>query len=113
MTKAHPENIPCGKRPGPDIGLLCESCEGRCPLCDSHTNLIEPVHICGDCNFGPIKDRCIVCAAPGKSPAYYCHDCVLLGKSRDGCPRILNVGMSNSDRMYERRRDPIVPDSRL
>lgn len=113
MAKLHPDLVLCGQRTGPDLGLVCENCEGRCPICDSHVNLIEPVHICGDCAYGELKDRCIVCAAPAKSPAYYCRDCVLLGKDRDGCPRVVNVGLSRSDRTYEKKRAPIVPDSRL
>lgn len=113
MAKLHPDYITCGKRASPDYGMLCENCEGRCPICDSHVNLTEPVYICGDCAFGPLKDKCIICAGQGKSTALYCQDCVLLGRNRDGCPRIVNISLSRSDRMYEKKRTNVVPDSRL
>ena len=103
MSRNHPDVLICGKRTGPVRGLLCENCEGRCPICDSHSGLMDPVYICGDCAFGNLKERCIMCGGPGKYPALYCRECVLLGRNRDGCPRIVNAGISRNDPLYERR----------
>lgn len=108
----NPELVKCGGRPGPEIGLLCEGCEGRCPICGSPVNEKNgvPCHICGECSFGQLKERCIVCSAPGKYKAYYCQSCVLLGKDRDGCPRIINVGINRSDKFFEKKRVIVIPD---
>jgi hypothetical protein len=100
----NPDVVVCGRRTGPGLGLLCENCEGRCPSCDSHYRLVEPAHICGECAAGAILEKCIMCGGVGKYPAKYCEDCVLRGKNRDGCPRIVNAGISRNDMIYERRR---------
>lgn len=104
MYRNHPDAVGCGKRTGPDRGLLCENCEGKCPRCDSHADPTEPVYICGDCAFGNLKEKCILCGGPGKYPAMYCRECVLLGRHRDGCPRIVDAGLSRNDMLYERRK---------
>ena len=111
MAKTNPEMLKCHLRTGPSEGLLCENCEGRCPICDSPVDNGEVVKICGNCSFGQLKDRCIVCGAPAKHVAYYCQNCVLLGKNRDGCPRIINVGLSRSDMYFEKRRSISIPEN--
>lgn len=112
MSRTNPDLIKCCGRPGPEIALLCEACEGRCPLCNSPTDKIkcEPCHLCGECSFGALKDKCIVCSSPAKYPAYFCENCTLLGKDRDGCPRVINVGINRSDKFYERKRVMVVPE---
>lgn len=111
MSHNRPDLITCNKRPGPTIGMLCDNCEGRCVICDSHIDLEKEVHICGECSFGELKERCIVCAGPATHKAYYCHECVLLGRDRDGCPRVVNVAINRNDRTYERKRITIVPEN--
>ena len=111
MANKNPDVTMCHKRTGPDVGMLCEICEGRCPLCDSRALSTTPVRVCGECAFGPNKDRCILCGNPAKYTAYYCRECVLLGKDRDGCPRIINSGLSRNDRAYERKRIVVVQES--
>lgn len=84
------------------IGKLCANCDGRCPLCDSYVRPEEIVRICDECNFGPLKDRCIVCGALGVAEARYCHECCMLEKDRDGCPRVVNMGSARLDFFYTR-----------
>ena len=50
--KHHPDLILCRKQAGIHIGKVCETCEGRCVICDSHVRLSSLVRICDDCNFG-------------------------------------------------------------
>ncbi len=40
----------------------------------------------------------------GISDAFYCAECTILEKDRDGCPKIVNLGASRTDLFYERRR---------
>lgn len=40
----------------------------------------------------------------GISDAYYCAACTRMEKDRDGCPKIINLGVSRKDLKYERRR---------
>jgi PHD finger-like domain-containing protein 5A len=42
---------------------------------------------------------------PAVAEAYYCEECVQLGKDRDGCPCILNVGKNAVDGYYERKKN--------
>ena len=39
----------------------------------------------------------------GVSDAYYCKECVMLEKDRDGCPKIINIGQARSDLFYARK----------
>jgi len=74
----------CRKQPGTAIGRLCSSCDGKCVICDS---LVKPdvlVRICDACDYGDLHGRCIICGGHGVSDAYYCRECVLLEKDRDG-----------------------------
>ncbi|MPC16688.1 PHD finger-like domain-containing protein 5A [Portunus trituberculatus] len=40
----------------------------------------------------------------GVSDAYYCKECTVLEKDRDGCPKIVNLGSSKTDLFYERKK---------
>ncbi|XP_051912578.1 uncharacterized protein LOC127594866 [Hippocampus zosterae] len=104
MAKHHPDLIMCRRLPGTAIGQLCDRCDGRCVICDSYVRPAQLVRICEECNFGSSQGRCIVCNAPGKGDAYYCKACVQLERDRDGCPRVINLGATKVDFIYERRR---------
>jgi PHD finger-like domain-containing protein 5A len=104
MSKHHTDLILCRKQVGISIGRVCETCEGRCVICDSHVRLCSLARICDECNFGSLKGRCIICNAKGVADAYYCKECVLLEKDRDGCPRVVNIGISRTDKYYERKK---------
>ena len=104
MSKHHPDLIMCRKQPGIAVGRVCETCDGRCVICDSHVRLSTLVRICDECNFGRLKGRWVVCNAPGVAGAYYCKECVMLEKDRDGCPKIINVGSAKTDMFYDRKK---------
>merc|ERR1712230_81556 len=91
-SKHNSDLVMCRKQPGIAIGRTCEKCDGKCPICDSYVRPTELVRICDECNFGTYGGRCIVCGGHGISDAYYCAECVRLEKSRDGCPKIVNIG---------------------
>ena len=55
MSKHHPDLIMCRKQPGIAVGRVCETCDGRCVICDSHVRLSTLVRICDECNFGSLK----------------------------------------------------------
>lgn len=40
----------------------------------------------------------------GISDAYYCKECAMQEKDRDGCPKIVNVGSAKTDRFYEKKK---------
>ena len=48
--------------------------------------------------------RCVICGGPGISDAYYCKECTVQEKDRDGCPKIVNLGSSKTDLFYERKK---------
>ena len=73
-------------------------------MCDSFVHPTEKVRICDECSFGVLEGKCIVCGAQGESEAYYCMECCQLGKDRDGCPRVLNLGVSRTDNYYHTRQ---------
>ncbi|RKP02171.1 hypothetical protein CXG81DRAFT_29575 [Caulochytrium protostelioides] len=104
MSRHTSDLIMCRKQPGTPIGRLCENCDGRCVICDSLVKPKEIVRICDACNYGQLAGKCILCGAAGVSDAYYCVECVLQEKDRDGCPKIVNVGASKTDSFYERKR---------
>ena len=60
--------------------------------------------MCDECSFGQLEGKCIQCGGVGEDDAYYCAECVQLGKDRDGCPRVLNLGTSRADNYYRTRR---------
>ncbi len=86
------------------IGKLCEKCDGKCVLCDSYVRPAAPVHICDECNFGTKQGRCIICGGMGVNDAYYCRECTIQEKDRDGCPKIVNIGGARLDMFYERKK---------
>lgn len=94
----------CRKQPGTSIGKLCDYCDGKCPVCDTIVRPTTVVHVCDECNFGRHQGRCIICDAPGTSDAYYCWECTMLEKDREGCPRIINVGSVRLDAFYEKKK---------
>ncbi|KAA6388200.1 MAG: putative ATPase 9, plasma membrane-type [Streblomastix strix] len=55
-------------------------------------SIATQVHICDECNYGSYQGRCIICGAKGMADAYYCKECTLQEKDRDGCPKIINYG---------------------
>ena len=87
------ELLMCRKLAGSSIGKLCLNCEDRCVNCDSFVKQQRQVRICDECAFGSVGSKCLICggvAAAGVA-AFYCKECVMLEKDRDGCPRILNL----------------------
>merc|ERR1712072_694669 len=87
MAKHHPDLIMCRKQPGIAIGRLCEKHDGVCVICDSYVRPTILVRICDECNYG----------------SYYCGECTLQEKDRDGCPKIINLGSAKPDLFYERK----------
>lgn len=120
MAKHHPDLIMCMKQPGIGknttniisnsydvslaIGRLCEKCDGKCPICDSYVRPCTLVRICDECNYGSYEGRCVICGGQGVSDAYYCKECTLQEKDRDGCPKIINLGSAKTDLFYERKK---------
>ena len=88
MAKHHPDLIFCRKQAGVAIGRLCEKCDGRCVICDSYVRPCTLVRICDECNYGSYQGRCVICGGPGVSDAYYCKECTIQEKDRDGCPKV-------------------------
>ncbi|GBP87931.1 PHD finger-like domain-containing protein 5A [Eumeta japonica] len=86
------------------IGRLCEKCDGKCVICDSYVRPCTLVRICDECNYGSYQGRCVICGGPGVSDAYYCKECTVQEKDRDGCPKIVNLGSSKTDLFYERKK---------
>jgi PHD finger-like domain-containing protein 5A len=104
MAKHHPDLIMCMKQPGIAVARLCEKCDGKCVICDSHVRPSTLVRICDECNFGSFQGKCVICGGHGVSDAYYCRECVMLEKDRDGCPKIVNIGSAKTDMFYERKK---------
>lgn len=121
MAKHHPDLIMCRKQPGIAIGRLCSKCDGKCVICDSYVKPNTLVRICDECNYGSFQGRCVICGGQGISDAYYCTECTLQEKDRDGlliptfavgthltvcppgCPKIVNLGSAKTDLFYERK----------
>uniref|UniRef100_A0A7S0ZGS6 PHD finger-like domain-containing protein 5A n=1 Tax=Timspurckia oligopyrenoides TaxID=708627 RepID=A0A7S0ZGS6_9RHOD len=104
MSKHHPDLILCRKQCGVSIGKVCEKCDGKCVICDSHVRPKSIVHICDECNYGASQGKCIVCGNKGYADAYYCRECTILEKDRDGCPKVINVGTAKTDLFFDRKR---------
>ena len=104
MAKHHTDLVFCRKLVGMEIGRLCEKCDGRCVICDSYVRPKNPVFLCDDCSFGELSEKCLICNAPASEKAFYCHKCCLLEKDRDGCPKVINLGMARLDKLYGKRR---------
>ena len=71
MAKHSSDLVFCRKQPGISIGRLCEKCDGRCVICDSHVNPCTLIRICDECNYGVNQGKCIICNGVGVSDAYY------------------------------------------
>ena len=84
----------CGKLPGVNVGRVSEQYDGICVAegCDSFVRPCVKAFICDTCYLGAKKDKCIISNAPAVADAYYCEECVQLGKDRDGCPCVINIG---------------------
>lgn len=105
MAKHHPDLVMCRKQPGLSVGRLCIKCEGKCVICDSFVNPEQIVRCCDECSYGSsMEGKCVVCSAKGVSDAYYCRECVLLERDRDGCPKIINLGESRTDLFYAKKK---------
>ncbi|XP_020622691.1 PHD finger-like domain-containing protein 5A [Orbicella faveolata] len=78
--------------------------DGKCVICDSYVRPCTLVRICDECNYGSYQGRCVICGGPGVSDAYYCKECTVQEKDRDGCPKIVNLGSSKTDLFYERKK---------
>jgi hypothetical protein len=104
MARHHPDLIMCRKQPGAAVGRLCAKCDGRCVICDSHVRPATLVHVCDECNYGSLEGRCVVCGGRGVADAYYCKECVMMEKDRDGCPKVVNLGQNRVDLFYERKK---------
>lgn len=90
--------------------MLCQICDGKCPICDSLVKPTTRVRVCEECSFGHLAHRCILCGVKlGEnnehgSPAYYCLECVRMDKDREGCPRIVNIGSSKTEMIYNKKK---------
>lgn len=62
------------------------------------------MRICEDCNFGFFGECCVICNQKGTENAYYCGNCCLLEKDREGCPKIINISASRKDRHYIKKK---------
>lgn len=108
MSKHHPDLIMCRKQPGTSVGRLCDNCDGKCCLCDSYVKPHTEVRVCDACDYGSLQGRCVICGGKGISDAYYCKECCLLEKDRDGCPKIINIGVSKTDLFYEKKKQGLL-----
>ncbi|GBL48797.1 Pre-mRNA-splicing factor ini1 [Candidozyma auris] len=110
MSRHQFDLVQCMKQPGTHIGLLCLSCDGRCPICDSMVKPHAKVRVCDECHSGHLSKRCILCSAhlgddaEAGTPAYYCYECVVQDKHREGCPRIVNASSSKADMIFNKRK---------
>ncbi|KAH9259478.1 hypothetical protein BASA81_002521 [Batrachochytrium salamandrivorans] len=100
-AKHHTDLVMCRKQPGVIVGKVCAKDQGKCPVCDSFVKAEERVRICEDCSI--VESKCIVCGGAGEFEAFYCAECCILGKDRDGCPRVLNLGTSRADNYFHQR----------
>ena len=104
MATHHTDLVMCRKHPGTITGRVCENCDGKCVICDSFVRPKTLVKICEDCNYGSLAGKCVICGRNGSADAYYCEECTQMGKDRDGCPRVTNVGAARTDLFYERKK---------
>ena len=104
MARHHPDLVLCRKQPGISIGQLCEKCDGKCPICDSHVRPHVLARVCDECNYGSNEGKCVMCGGNGVNDAYYCRECTLAEKDRDGCPKVINLGSARTDLFYERKK---------
>ncbi|KAJ3382516.1 Proteasome subunit beta type-7-A [Entophlyctis sp. JEL0112] len=126
MARHHPDLIFCRKQPGIAIGRLCEKHDAilrKATIAerisyklftgatDSQVRPAEMVRICDECNYGTFQGRCVICGNAGISDAFYCKECVILEKDRDGCPKIVNLGSAKTDLFYERKKRKFLEEA--
>ncbi|ODV80668.1 PHF5-like protein [Suhomyces tanzawaensis NRRL Y-17324] len=110
MSRHQYDLIQCMKQTGPVAGLVCQQCDGRCPVCDSYVKPTTKVTICSDCSFGHLSHKCIMCSNflgdnnENGTPAFYCLECVRQDLDREGCPRVINVGSLKADMIVRRKK---------
>ncbi|XP_025208593.1 PHD finger-like domain-containing protein 5B [Melanaphis sacchari] len=104
MAKHHLDLLFCRKQPGVAIGRLCDKCDGKCVICDSYIRPSAKVRICDQCSYGSFQGRCIICGGIGTADAYYCKECTIQEKDRDGCPKIINIGNARAAMMYQLKK---------
>ncbi|QPG73874.1 hypothetical protein FOA43_001189 [Brettanomyces nanus] len=103
--------VQCMKQQGTHVGKVCSRCDGKCPMCESLVHPYKLVYICDDCSYGSFANKCILCGASGGkdgeqlTDAYYCYECCMQGKDRNGCPKILNMGSTRTDMYFQKRRE--------
>lgn len=68
------------------------------PSTASHVLYASPFRLCS------YAGRCVICSGIGVSDAYYCKECTIQEKDRDGCPKIINLGSAKTDLFYERKK---------
>ncbi|KAH3902925.1 probable Pre-mRNA-splicing factor RDS3 [Saccharomycodes ludwigii] len=102
MSRHQFDLVMCLNEPGKHIGKVCDKCDGRCPICDSMVNPTIKVRICDQCSNNTTKETCIICGAKNlaKNTAYYCYQCYILEKNKDGCPKVINVGNNKIERHF-------------
>ncbi|KAL0212354.1 hypothetical protein RCL1_005980 [Eukaryota sp. TZLM3-RCL] len=89
----------CRKHVGLGVGKLCERCEGRCILCDSYVHQHTVVRVCDECHLGQAAGRCLICSRMGVADAYFCRQCVLSDKDKDGgCVRVVQTLFKTSSK---------------
>lgn len=107
MSRHQYDLVQCMRQTGSKLGMVCSQCDGRCPICDSFVKPTEPVRICHECSLGHMTNKCILCGyklGDDATISYYCLECVRLEKHREGCPRIINVGSSKTDMMFNKKK---------
>lgn len=108
MSANQADSVMCRKLPGTTVGKVCERCESQgCVICGSKAPRAQTlVKVCDDCGSGSGSDTlCISCNnKKGVSHAYYCQECTLEEKDRDGCPRILNIGTARIDAYFKQKK---------
>merc|ERR1712046_90028 len=102
-ARHHLELVFCRRATGLGVGGLCEKCDGKCVICDSYVRPCSLVRTCAECDLLSRGKRCLICDCLSVSDAYYCKECVLMEKDRDGCPKVVNIQASRIDLFYERK----------
>ncbi len=97
----------------------------------SHSHFLQSYCLLS-CDFGSYRGRCVICGGLGVADAYYCKECTIQEKDRDGCPKvwslephmtvsgvrancpitkkhsrslqIINLGAAKTDLFYERKK---------
>lgn len=102
MSKHHSDLIMCRQTTGTSIAKVCLYCSDKCLLCESQVNLYRKARLCQECSFGYLIERCVVCNSKAELEAQFCYNCCLLERDREGCPKIVNMGMSRKDKFFRK-----------